>query len=225
MPDIRDCAQCGKGFEPRREHARFCSARCRVAWNREHVGGAVTGDTALGWSVTAMADSEQRLRQARSVDLPQGLAVVSEAVWWVTMVDATMVRYHLAAYDRALGSMDPAARRVTEGTFAGLRFVRNWMGYHADPADFVQPQDEDGAGDAPVATWTWSLVPAPAVGTVAAGGRVWEMSRYREYRAQLAGRRAGDTIGLAAAFLTQVFAAASPAGDDGTLPAPRAGTR
>jgi hypothetical protein len=25
-----------------------------------------------------MADSEQRLRQARSVDLPQGLAVVSE---------------------------------------------------------------------------------------------------------------------------------------------------
>jgi hypothetical protein len=123
MADIRDCEQCGTAFEPRREHARFCSARCRVAWNREHAGS--TGDTALGWSVTAMADSEQRLRQAQSLDLPQALAVISEAVWWVTMVDATVVRYHPATYDRALARVDPAARRVIEGTFAGLRFVRN----------------------------------------------------------------------------------------------------
>ncbi len=31
---------------------------------------------------------------ARDLDLPQALAVISEAVWWVTMVDATVIRYH-----------------------------------------------------------------------------------------------------------------------------------
>ena len=34
MTDTRNCEQCGTAYEPRREHARFCSARCRVAWNR-----------------------------------------------------------------------------------------------------------------------------------------------------------------------------------------------
>lgn len=55
----------------------------------------MAGDTALGWSVAAMADSVQRLRLARSLDLPQAIAVISEAVWWVTIVDATIVRYHV----------------------------------------------------------------------------------------------------------------------------------
>ena len=34
VTDSRNCEQCGVLFTPRREHARFCSARCRVAWNR-----------------------------------------------------------------------------------------------------------------------------------------------------------------------------------------------
>src|ERR1700677_3478930 len=220
MADIRDCEQCGTAFEPRREHARFCSARCRVAWNREHARGAVTGDTALGWSVTAMADSEQRLRLARALALPQAIAVVSEAVWWVTIVDATMVRYHVAAYDRSLAVLDPAVRRVTEGTFGGLRFVRNQMGFHADPADFIQPPDGHGTSDAPVAAWTWNQVPPPGLGPAQAGGKAWEMSRYRDYRTQLAGHRIGDGIGQAAGFLSQVFAAARPAGHARTARAP-----
>ena len=124
-----------------------------------------------------------------------------------------MIRYHPGAYDCALARLDPAVRRKTEGTFAGLRFVRNNMGYRADPADFVQPRKGDGsAGDAPVAAWTWMPVPVPAPGPVPAGGRVWEISRYREYRAQLAGRPVGETIGRAAAFLTRLHAAAGPAG-------------
>jgi hypothetical protein len=205
MADNRDCEQCGSAFEPRREHARFCSARCRIAWNREHAGGATTGDTALGWSVTAMADSEQRLRRARSLDLPQAIAVVSETVWWVTIVDATMVRDHVAAYNRALTGLDPAARRAMEGTFSGLRFVRNQMGFHADPADFIQPQDGTGTPEQPVAAWTWNQVATPVLSPARAGGKGWEMSRYRDYRAQLAGRRIGDVIGTAAGFLTRVF--------------------
>ena len=59
------------------------------------------------------------------------------------------------------------------GTLAGLRFVRNQMGYRADPADFICPQPiPSGAGDAPVAAWTWNPVPGP----VPPRGRSWEIS-------------------------------------------------
>ena len=40
MAETRRCERCGKEFEPKREHARFCSARCRVAWNRESLNQA-----------------------------------------------------------------------------------------------------------------------------------------------------------------------------------------
>ena len=221
MADVRDCEQCGTVFEPRREHERFCSARCRIAWNRANTSGQHSGDTALGWSVTAMVGTAQRLREAGTLDLPQALAVISEAVWWVTIVDATMIRYHPGAYDHALAALDPAARRAAEGTFAGLRFVRNWMGYHADPADFIQPQPAaGGTGDAPVAAWTWKQVPVPALAPVPPRGRTWEISRYQQYRAQLAGQPVGQTIGRATAFLTHVYAASRSAGDASTLAAP-----
>jgi hypothetical protein len=129
------------------------------------------------------------------LDLPQALAVVSEAVWWVTMVDATVVRYQHDAYDRVLAGLDPAGRRRAEGTLGGLRFVRNWMGYHADPADFIAPQQAAGGGDLPVAEWTWVAVPAPAAGP-APRSREWEMSRYRHatgrcWRASRSGARSG----------------------------------
>ena len=225
MPGTRSCDQCGTAFDPRREHARFCSARCRGVWNREHAGGAVTGDTALGWSVAAMGDSVQRLCLVRSLDLPQAIAVISEAVWWVTIVDATIVRYHAAVYDHALAGLDPAARRAMEGTFGGLRFVRNQMGFYADPADFIQPQDSALTGDRPVTGWTWNQLSAPLLGPGQAGGKAWERSRYRDYRAQLAGRLIVDTIRAAADLLTRVFAAAHSAGQAGTIAATNTGAR
>jgi hypothetical protein len=214
MTGARSCEQCGAAFEPRREHERFCSARCRLAWNGENAGSQQAAGTALSWSVSAMANAAQRLAGARAMDVPQALAVVSEAVWWVTIVDATMIRYHPGAYDRALARMDPAARRVTEGTFAGLRFVRNQMGYHADPAGFVQPQPA-GAVDAQVAAWTWKPVPAPDLGLVPPRGRAWEVSRYRQYRDQLAGRPVGESIGRAATFLIHLHEAAGQPGHAG----------
>ena len=39
---------------------------------------------------------------------------------------------------RSLEAM-PASMQAVEGTLAGLRFVRNRMSYHADPAEFIQP--------------------------------------------------------------------------------------
>jgi hypothetical protein len=37
--DTRNCGECGQEFRPKREHGKFCSARCRVAWNRAHADG------------------------------------------------------------------------------------------------------------------------------------------------------------------------------------------
>lgn len=164
-----------------------------------------------------MGDAARRLDQARGLDLPQALAVVSEAVWWVTMVDATVVRYHSGAYDRLLAGLDPAGRRKAEETLGGLRFVRNWMGYHADPADFVRPRQTQDGGDLPVAEWTWEPVPAPAAGR-APQAREWEMSRYRQYRARLAGQPVGRAIGAAVAFLSGLPAVGDQAGKN-SLPA------
>jgi hypothetical protein len=138
VADDRKCEQCGALFTPRREHARFCSARCRVAWNRQHVSGPVTGEDPLDWSVAAMLDATSRLLRARGWGRPHAFAAITEAVWWVTMVDATLVRYHPDAYNSVLDGHDPGQRTVIEDTFGGLRFVRNRMGYEADHEDFIQ---------------------------------------------------------------------------------------
>jgi hypothetical protein len=154
MADIRNCEQCGAEFAPLGPHARFCSARCRLTWSGQNASGQHGGDTALGWSLTAMADAGKRLCRAGATDMPEALAVISEAVWWVTLVDATMIRSRPAAYDYALACLDPAERRTTEGTLTGLKFVRSWMGCHADPADFIQPEQDSAGGDALPAAWS-----------------------------------------------------------------------
>jgi hypothetical protein len=203
MAETRACEQCGAVFEPRREHARFCSARCRVAWNRRNSGDREFQESALSWAIVAMGDTTQRLDRVRAIDRPQAFTVIIEAVWWVTIVDATLVRYHPDAYDRAMADQDQAERQPTEQTFTGLRFVRNWIGYHADPSDFIQPQamSPDGSRDAPVTDWTWQLVPAPEPGALAPRGQAWEATRHSAYQAQLAGHTIGETFERAATFL------------------------
>ena len=222
MVDTRSCEQCGVVFEPRREHARFCSARCRVAWNRENSGAGGSGGSsplagtdrrvetsALDWSITAMRDATDRLRRASAGWGSQGYAAISEAVWWVTIVDGTLMRYHPDAYDRALAGLPPAERRGIEGTFSGLRFVRNWMGYHVDHADFIQARIRPTGSDAGrITAWTWKPLPEPTLAWLPARGRAWEMTRYRAYQAELAGRTIGDVFTAAAGFLRLATAAA-----------------
>ena len=132
--------------------------------------------------------------------------MISEAVWWVTIVDATLVRYHPAAYGQALSAQPPARRRAMEGTFAGLRFVRNRMGCHTAPAQFIQP---GVGGGGPVAEWTWRPLPPPTQAGLSPQRADWEMSRYHAYQAQLADRPLGQTFAQAAAFLTQAATAAA----------------
>src|SRR6185437_13894108 len=100
--------QCGTSFAPRREHARFCSARCRVAWNRHNASDPPAETGALGWSITAMRETTGRLLRATDWDRANGFAVISEAVWWVTIVDATLMRYHPDIHCRVLACQDAA---------------------------------------------------------------------------------------------------------------------
>src|SRR6516165_5287933 len=233
MAETRQCERCGTTFEPKREHARFCSARCRVAWYRESINrGNLTqqkwgsenwkqesGDqpalaSPLGWAIIAMRDTTERLGKVRASDRPQAFAVIGEAVWWVTIVDATLVRYHPDAYDHALAGLSATQRRLTENTFAGLRFVRNRMGYYTDHADFIQPRrSEDGDHDAPITAWTWKALPPPPKESLPPRGQEWELSRHQSYQDLLAGHTVGETFDRAAAFLALASRAVSGAAD------------
>ena len=64
MSDVRSCEQCGTSYSPRREHARFCSARCRVAWNRQNASDLPAEAGTLDWSITAMQETTDRLLRA-----------------------------------------------------------------------------------------------------------------------------------------------------------------
>lgn len=207
VADTRSCEQCGTVFVPRREHARFCGVRCRAAWNREHAGDAAAGASALQWSIIAMTETTGRLPMVREWDRPRALAAIGEAVWQVTLVDATLVRHHLEAYDRVLAAQSAAERRLVEGTLAGLRFVRNHIGHQASLAGFIQPGGSD-TGDGRVTRWMWKQVPEPALGSLTSRGRAWEMTRYRAYQAYLADHTVKETFDRAAAFLTLTAASA-----------------
>src|SRR3981081_2585227 len=108
MPDTRNCEQCGATFMPRREHDRFCSPGCRVAWNRGHSADPAAEVRALEWSVTAMRDVTGRLAGYRTWDRSRALVVIGEAVWWVTIVDARLVRHYLDVYDGVMARHVPA---------------------------------------------------------------------------------------------------------------------
>jgi hypothetical protein len=221
MTDTRPCEQCGTSFVPRREHARFCSPSCRATWNRKHSGDPKTGTSALQWSITAMNDTSKRLTRMSARDQPRAFTLISEAVWWVTIVDATLVRHHQDGYDAVLAGQAPAERQHVEGTLAGLRFVRNQIGDKADLADFIEP-GVVGADPAQrrVTAWTWRSVPAPAVASLSPRGQAWEMNRYCAYQAELAGNSIGETFTRATAFLRQAVADA-PALTDPSVQAGR----
>jgi hypothetical protein len=221
MADIRNCEQCGTSFVPRREHARFCSARCRAAWNGEHVGDPAAGASALVWSITAMSDTTDRLSRVRAADQPRAFMVISEAVWWVTMVDATLVRHHPGAYDGVLAGQAPTERQLVEETLAGLRFVRNQIGDEADLAEFIEPGESGhGAQRGRITGWTWRSVAEPPLASLPPRGQAWETMRYRAFQAQLAGHTIGETFGRAAAFL-KLAAANAPAITDASVQAGR----
>jgi hypothetical protein len=211
MADTRKCEQCGTVFTPRREHVRFCSAACRVAWVRAHRGDPAAQMSALGWSVTAMGESADRLSSVQTWDDMRAFGAVSEAVWWVTIVDATMVRFHADAYDEVLDGFIPAKRRLVEETLEGLRFVRNQVGAGGH-VDFVRPGEGNGSHGG-IASWIWGPLPKPPLTSLLPRGQAWEMSRYRAYQSRLAGHTIGSTFSRVAAFLRLAAEKAACLGD------------
>jgi hypothetical protein len=169
-----------------------------MAWNREHAGVAAAPAVAIDWSVIAMTEAAGRLAVADAWDLHRVAAAVAETVWWVTLVDATLVRYHPRDYERALADKD-VRRRKTEGTLEGLRYVRNQLGKSVEPDEFVRPViGDDGASG-----WIWRPLPKPGLNALAPRARQWELSRYQAYQERLAGRDIARTFTRCTEFLAQ----------------------
>jgi len=210
MAEVRKCEQCGTEFTPRREHARFCSAVCRIAWNRAHDGVAAAPAVAIDWSVTAMAEAVGRFERAGSWDLRRAATALSETVWWITIIDATLVRYHPRDYERAMLGQAPGGRGKIEHTLGGLRYVRNQLACSIDPAQFISRgpgplHGTHGAG------WIWSRPPEPDLEGAPPDAREWELNRYHSYLARLAGRDVARTFARCAAFLEQAASEVSAA--------------
>ena len=181
------------------------------------MGDLKAGASALQWAITAMGDTTDRLPRVRASDRPRALAVIGEAVWWVTIVDATLVRHHAGAYDAAMAGQAPAQRQLVEETLAGLRFVRNQIGAQADIGEFIEPGEASpGAGGGPVTGWRWKPVPEPALASLPRRGQMWEMTRYQAYQARLAAHTIGEVFGPAAGFLKLAAAYAPSISGPGT---------
>jgi hypothetical protein len=165
-----------------------------------------------------MRDSTERLPRVTELDRPRAFAVISEAVWWVTIVDGTLVRYHPEAYDRALRSRSPADQTLIEETTAGLRFVRNQMGQDIDHTDFIRPTTTPrGSRPGHVRAWTWNHMPEPGCASLSPRGQEWELARYRAYQSRLAGHPVGQTFRLATDFLIDASAAATRLAEMGVV--------
>jgi hypothetical protein len=197
-------------FVPQRGHARFCGADCRVAWNREHLGDPAVEASALTSSMAAMSEATARLPAVKVWDHTEAFAAIREAVWWITMVDATLVRHHPGAYDTVMAARTPAERELIVQTLAGLLFVRNWIGRGASLAETI----DTSAGTRRITQWTWKPIGEPALAGIPPRAQAWELVRYRAYRACLAGHTIGKTFGQAVAFLSLTGANATSSTDN-----------
>ena len=197
----RSCTQCGRVFTPRREHARFCSADCRVAWNRDHLTDAVAEERALEWSLAGMHDVIERLAGHQPADEAAAFEAVGEAVWWATIIDARLIRLYMDIYDAVLAAHARAQQTMIEGTLAGLRFVRNQLSEDLTQTSFIEPPETGGESDALTATWRWGRPPDSDLTGLPVHVQPWEMTRYRAYEQWLAGTAVGLVFQRAADFL------------------------
>jgi hypothetical protein len=161
-----------------------------------------------------MSDTIERLPRVQPANQPRAFAVIGEAVWWVTIVDATLVRHHPDEYDAVMAGQPLGERQRIEGTLAGLRFVRNRMGHEVDHVDFIRlDASRAGTGDDRITAWSWNFLPEPALESLPLRGRDWEMTRYLAYQAELAGHTIGKVFGCATAFLNLAAANVTPTSD------------
>jgi hypothetical protein len=80
------------------------------------MGDPAVEASALACSVTAMNEATARLPGMKVRDRPRAFAAIGEALWRITMVDATLVRHHPGIYDAVMAAQDPAQRRLIDQT-------------------------------------------------------------------------------------------------------------
>lgn len=157
-----------------------------------------------------MNEATSRLPCDDATDPLRAFTTIAEAVWCVTIVDATLMRYHPQVYDRVMAGQAPRERALVEGTLAGLRFVRNRMAPEADLTDFTyRAAGGNGTSGTQAPSWKWKALPEPELGPLSPRGQAWELTRYQAYQANLADHTIEETFGRVAAFLNLMAAAAS----------------
>jgi hypothetical protein len=134
-------------------------------------------------------------------DLTAAFEAIAEAVWWVTIIDARLIRQYMDLYDAVLTAHARAQQTMIEGTLAGLRFVRNQMGEDLTQTSFVEPPATAGDSEAVTAAWRWARPPDSDLTGLPAHVQPWEMTRYRAYGRWLAGTTVRLVFQRAAAFL------------------------
>jgi len=97
-----------------------------------------------------------------------------------------------------MDAQPPQQRAEIELTLTGLRYVRNQMGVHLDPAEFVAVMPATRAGSALLA---WRPLPPPEAAELSLRGQEWERGRYLAYQERLAGHGITRTFALATRFL------------------------
>src|SRR5262245_48184080 len=150
-----------------------------------------------------MREAAGRLLTARATDRSRAAALISEAFWWVTIVDGTLVRYHPDGYDAVLAAQPH--QDLIEATLAGLRYVRNQAGQHVDHTAFIAPR---APRHGHLAAWRWAAVPAPALTALPPRGQAWETARYHDYQTCLAGHTIAATFTPPTDFLNQATTSA-----------------
>lgn len=167
----------------------------------KHVTDPAADVSSLPSAIAAMSEATARLPTVKVWDQAEALAAIGQAVWWITVVDATLVRHHPDVYDAVHAAQAPAERLLIKPTLAGLRFARGWISRGTGLEEGIQTGGP-GAGIRRITQWTWRPVREPALASFPPRGQAWEMARYRAYQAHLADHTIGETVGRAVTFLT-----------------------
>lgn len=118
-----------------------------------------------------MSEATGRLPTVKVWDQERACAATGEAVWWITLVDATLLRHHPGVFDKVMAAHAPTGRRLIVETLAGLRFVRNQIGRGALLGEAIDP----GAGSRRITGWAWKPVPEPTVTWLSNRAQAWEL--------------------------------------------------
>jgi len=149
-----------------------------------------------------MHEAVDLLARLPGSDRESAFAAIGEAVWCVTIIDATLNRHHPGPYDAVLTDLPQIERPLVEGTLAGLRFVRNQIGQGVEVAAFIVPgSPRRSAGKGGIVGWTWMSVSRPNLASLSQRAQVWQVARYRAYQDQLADHPIGAGFQRAVGFL------------------------